>query len=803
MKKSKGAVTVFLIIVLFSTVLLGGFFIDASRVLLAKRVVHNAADSAARSALSMYDKNMASEYGLFAVKDSTAQEAFKRYFKTNIKLSQNDGFDILSLDVQDDNIQVTVSSPIKNQDVAMDQMFEYSKYRALVDSSIGIMQKFSGIFNSNTQDVTGKASSSKQLLENLKSNAVNRVSDAKDCVQNIQNIATNSWNSISGKLDSGETISEKDLGFSEMDQKIADAKAQKVQLEEQLAASKAKQEENLKSVESAKVGSVTYYDDDGNEVTAQSSNETVEKEKENGVANVNQQVQDEIDKLDKEINNAETKLNQDKEKIRKQLAVVQQCQTDLQTAKNALTAAEAEQGVLKNQKTDESTKPFTDYIYDLNNAKVTDNIRLADNLFQAELDIYIVLFDDNKTSKDELEAQKKKTIEAGKAVKTEVDNVNKDITNDSDKIKTKKAEQDEELSAVNEHVKELKDAVQKAQDKLDVAKSDLKDLYSNCSYDIDGTVNINIPQGITSSASLQFANKLNDTLGFISQMKETIEKAVTEMNKTDDVEVSYFQGDTGSGLGSQFVQEFGFSGIGNNVWSLVDDLYKNVKGIVSIFAEPDSMDDAYFFTNYVFSTHTYLTSQTNRGNRHFQLGEVEYILQDSNSQLVCIAHSLRNVALLRLTINWVTYMVESVDPEWISRIISTIAKALLQTLDDMVDMLFVQEGDSAPGCALAPNFKQVKLSYSDHLRLSMMLRAVNSDDREQMFKRMLTLMQDTAQTNSWSEPSELNTRLRGEVTVDVDLVMLTLPLFESVLPKDNAILQNGKFLVHETVDMGY
>ena len=78
MKKTKGAVTVFLIIVLFSTILMGGLFIDATRVLLAKRYVRNSLNSSARSALSYYDVHMASEYGIFGVDQDTAEENFKR-----------------------------------------------------------------------------------------------------------------------------------------------------------------------------------------------------------------------------------------------------------------------------------------------------------------------------------------------------------------------------------------------------------------------------------------------------------------------------------------------------------------------------------------------------------------------------------------------------------------------------------------------------------------------------------------------------------------------------------------------------
>ena len=113
MKREKGAVSVFLVIVLFTTVLLGGLFIDASRILLAKRFVRNAIDSSARSALSYYDAHLASEYGMFAVDGSTAEQAFRRYFKTHIKLKENERFDILRMNVEDGDIEVKTFLEIK------------------------------------------------------------------------------------------------------------------------------------------------------------------------------------------------------------------------------------------------------------------------------------------------------------------------------------------------------------------------------------------------------------------------------------------------------------------------------------------------------------------------------------------------------------------------------------------------------------------------------------------------------------------------------------------------------------------
>ena len=63
-KREKGAVTVFCIIVLFSIVLLGGLFIDASRILLARQMVRSSMNSAARSALSYYSTELVGDFGL-------------------------------------------------------------------------------------------------------------------------------------------------------------------------------------------------------------------------------------------------------------------------------------------------------------------------------------------------------------------------------------------------------------------------------------------------------------------------------------------------------------------------------------------------------------------------------------------------------------------------------------------------------------------------------------------------------------------------------------------------------------------
>ena len=171
MRKRKGAITVFLIIVLFSVVLFGGLFIDATRVLLAKRVIRNDLNSAARSALSYYDENMAGEYGLFAVEKTEAEDAFRRYFKTNLKLSQNEGFDILSMNVEDKDITVEVSAPLTASGTLQDEMAEYSKYRSVVNTALGVVEKLKGLFGGASEKVFNAADTGKSAQERLAADA--------------------------------------------------------------------------------------------------------------------------------------------------------------------------------------------------------------------------------------------------------------------------------------------------------------------------------------------------------------------------------------------------------------------------------------------------------------------------------------------------------------------------------------------------------------------------------------------------------------------------------------------------------
>ena len=66
-KKIKGAISIFLVMILIPTMLFSAVLIDASRMASARAMTQEAADLAAASALASYNLDMKEDFGLFAI----------------------------------------------------------------------------------------------------------------------------------------------------------------------------------------------------------------------------------------------------------------------------------------------------------------------------------------------------------------------------------------------------------------------------------------------------------------------------------------------------------------------------------------------------------------------------------------------------------------------------------------------------------------------------------------------------------------------------------------------------------------
>ena len=87
-RTTKGAISIFLVMILVPTLLLSAVLIDGSRMASARAMTQEAGDLAAASALAAYNEDLKDEYGLFAIKDpGKIEEIYKESLKATLYAS--------------------------------------------------------------------------------------------------------------------------------------------------------------------------------------------------------------------------------------------------------------------------------------------------------------------------------------------------------------------------------------------------------------------------------------------------------------------------------------------------------------------------------------------------------------------------------------------------------------------------------------------------------------------------------------------------------------------------------------------
>jgi len=791
MKKSKGAVTVFLIIVLFTTVLLGGLFIDASRILLAKRYIRNAMDSAGRSALSYYDSHLASEYGLFAVEQDKAEAMFRKYFKTNLELSQNDGFDILQMDVEDGDITVDVSGEITNKDILMDSMKEYSKYRVAVNSAVGVVEKLKGLLGGGKGTAAvNSAKKGKDALESFKDEVTDLSESARDYLSKgvktqkdrVKNVVTNSI--LSGRTD------KVDLGFDDIGREIDKAAEESSKIDTSKKDYQKKSKEAVEEAEGAKTGSITYQDEKTGEYRTETAADTGGDDSgtRSDLPDPSQAADKEKQAVDAKIQETRDRFAKKKTEIEKKVKEAQELNKEITRLKASKELDQSQVNILQARKrTLEENRNRDRFAFILGDDPDAKTLELQQKYELVKLELEQLRV--NNASAEEIGEKEKEVTAAGEALKKQIEDSTGETAKTAydDEIK----QTDADLKAAKERVSDADKEIKKQEEKRDKLVDEIKKLYDEIPAEESGAGELDLPKSASEKDQKETAAESGN---FLTQLVSTFQKAANELGKVDD-DINSREGLGEFSLGLDALLE---DGLGT-----VERLWKNINGLVKLITGSADTDNAFLFTDYVFSTHTFLTSQTPRTNRHFQAGEIEYILTGRRGQAKAIAEVLKDIALLRLSINFVDYFATGKSPEIISRTLIALGRAAVRTVKDMADMIFSKDKDTSAACGLCPSFQKLKLTYSDHLRLSMALRALDKAERGNMTDRLLVMMRDTYKVQNWGDVDNRRTRIKGEATVEVDLVMLTLPMFEAVLPEDNQILQDGKFLVHAAVELGY
>lgn len=162
--KTKGVVSVFLVIILVPMMVISALFVDASRVQLAGSVAASAGDLTLNTALTDYDSLLKDMYGLFATAQDTDDlyEKLEDYYKTciisaGVSSTDADSYvnqimsqlglvadnkntnDILNMEVTDFTVSKRSDTSFANASILKDQVVNFMKYRAPINTGLGFL----------------------------------------------------------------------------------------------------------------------------------------------------------------------------------------------------------------------------------------------------------------------------------------------------------------------------------------------------------------------------------------------------------------------------------------------------------------------------------------------------------------------------------------------------------------------------------------------------------------------------------------------------------------------------------------
>ena len=185
MNRTRGAISIFLAIILLPTVTIAGLFLDVSRVKLSQEVITTSADLALNTVLSQYDKNLKDYFGLMASCQDTGEviALSKEYFvdsmvSAGVTTSDAEAYadtilsvfteddaisDMLRLSVEGDTeITPTENGALNNPALMKKEIIEFMKYRAPVN---GVASLFEEIKSSDVPKQMENASAETDMVE--------------------------------------------------------------------------------------------------------------------------------------------------------------------------------------------------------------------------------------------------------------------------------------------------------------------------------------------------------------------------------------------------------------------------------------------------------------------------------------------------------------------------------------------------------------------------------------------------------------------------------------------------------------
>ncbi|HQE65306.1 MAG TPA: hypothetical protein PLE05_00600 [Bacillota bacterium] len=211
---------------------------------------------------------------------------------------------------------------------------------------------------------------------------------------------------------------------------------------------------------------------------------------------------------------------------------------------------------------------------------------------------------------------------------------------------------------------------------------------------------------------------------------------------------------------------------------------------------------------YVMDKFTFLTSKTERGH-YFRKGEVEYIISGSdieegyspikNTEYYIVTKVLLQVWALRFALDTIDAFIRSTVVFPPQRLAFALAEG---ALDSSLDIFNLLNGEPVPICP--KSFPAVKLKYSDHLKMLLLMKP-----EEEILRRARQLIQvnikqvvdaKTGLPRSDFRLGDYSTVMSASVKAKVNLFFLPLLKVDRLLPGS---FENGRYLIRKQIYVGY
>jgi len=203
--KTKGVISVFLIMIMLPLFTSAVLLVDGARYHSAKTLIQEAGDLAAYSVIANYNLDLKDEYGLFAIDDENTTATFEKYFKESLGCSESESkeyseqvqgmlsnliygneysnanfYNLYNFNVLD--ATANGKYPLSEPSVLQNQIVEYTKYRGVET----ILERFEIIKKFNELD--GELGNSSKTMDAIEELAEIDQTDSKKVAESLENL---------------------------------------------------------------------------------------------------------------------------------------------------------------------------------------------------------------------------------------------------------------------------------------------------------------------------------------------------------------------------------------------------------------------------------------------------------------------------------------------------------------------------------------------------------------------------------------------------------------------------------------